>query len=239
MNWIWSPQGELLVIKVPFIKGNHFATHPTDFVKVIAFLQTMHDKGYVHGDIRGFNMIVREGLIDFDYGGLIKAGRTYPPGYRSELSDGYRLGEQGQTITTWHDWYALIKVMFRFHDFKPPEVSASHPDRRFELLDEKDALQRRQEAFLSLVAQYEAERPEPNPQVQKDLPVKLIEFLRDAENAHWQVVLDAGFKKSLRKFGYLKPEQAGGHSATVGTPRPMREATGPGTPSPPNRAPLF
>jgi hypothetical protein len=45
MGWMWLFHGELLVIKILYIKGAHFATLPTDFEKVITFLQKMHDEG--------------------------------------------------------------------------------------------------------------------------------------------------------------------------------------------------
>jgi tRNA A-37 threonylcarbamoyl transferase component Bud32 len=62
----------------------------TSFVPVISQLEALHSKGFVHGDIRGFNVVFgktdEEGwLIDFDFGG--KLGRKYPKGYRTALDD--------------------------------------------------------------------------------------------------------------------------------------------------------
>ncbi|KAG7341228.1 hypothetical protein IV203_023179 [Nitzschia inconspicua] len=61
-------------------------------------------------------------LIDFDFGG--KSGKqSYHKGYRRNLDDGTRLGEEGKAITKHHDWYALGMLMFTIH--KIPEDAQS------------------------------------------------------------------------------------------------------------------
>ncbi|KAG7357911.1 hypothetical protein IV203_014498 [Nitzschia inconspicua] len=69
-------------------------------------------------DIRAFNTVFKDDekgwLIDFDFGGRSDV-QTYPTGYRTALVDGTRMGEERETITKYHDWYALGKLMFSIH----------------------------------------------------------------------------------------------------------------------------
>ncbi len=94
-------------------------------------LRELHKNGYVHGDIRGFNVLFSEnggGLIDFDFSGT--PDDTYPPGYRRSLTDGDRIGDgkpesEDKKLAFWHDWYALGKLIFSYHDIKPPSEAGS------------------------------------------------------------------------------------------------------------------
>jgi serine/threonine protein kinase len=90
---------QLLVISVPYKKGSHIVNKLTDFIPIIQQLQELHAKGYVHGDIRGFNVLFSEngggGLIDFDFSGTPEKD-SYPPGY------------------------ALGQLMFTYHDIEVP-----------------------------------------------------------------------------------------------------------------------
>jgi hypothetical protein len=125
--WEESTERGLLVIATPYLRGGHGARKLTSFVPVISQLEALHRKGFVHGDIRGFNVVFgtrddkEEGwLIDFDFGGT--RGRKYPKGYRNALADGDRFGdEKGEDeILPWHDWYALGTLLFRIHAVCPP-----------------------------------------------------------------------------------------------------------------------
>ena len=73
---------KLLIIKVPYRKGQHCTTHLSDFTPIIDQLHFLHTNGYVHGDIRAFNTVFY-GKISFyrlGFGRLI--GRVYfPEGY--------------------------------------------------------------------------------------------------------------------------------------------------------------
>lgn len=116
---------KLLVIATPYRQGSHTATKPKGFVPILSELRKLHDKGFVHGDIRAFNTVFNEEdgqgcLIDFDYGGTKNEGR-YPKGYRMELEDGHRLGSEGNNIEPWHDWYALGQLIFVVHIFQSPD----------------------------------------------------------------------------------------------------------------------
>ena len=56
-------------------------------------------------------------LIDFDFGKHILMDPKYPEGYIRNLDDGRRIGESGDVILPWHDWYALGQVIFDIHKF--------------------------------------------------------------------------------------------------------------------------
>jgi hypothetical protein len=123
--WTPSPKKQLLVIATPFRKGRHFAKCPTDFLPIIAHLETLHGVGYVHADIRAYNTVFSEQkggpgfLIDFDFSGR-KGKAVYPKGYNPLLPDGYRSGEGGEKIKVWEDWSAFGKLTFQVHQFDPP-----------------------------------------------------------------------------------------------------------------------
>ncbi|KAG7351585.1 hypothetical protein IV203_010945 [Nitzschia inconspicua] len=116
--WARSSQN-ILIIAVPYRQGNHYAKSPADFLPIINQLETLHRAGYVHGDIRSYNTVFKdhnEGwLIDFDFGGRI-GEQKYPQGYKKALVDGRRLGKEGETITKYHDWFALGVLMFSIHN---------------------------------------------------------------------------------------------------------------------------
>jgi serine/threonine protein kinase len=119
-------ESSILVISIPYLTGFHIAEKPSDFIPVIDHLVALHDSGFVHGDIRGYNILVRGGtdeksgyLIDFDFGGC-KIAAKYPSGYRTELVDGNRKGKVDEKIMPWHDWYALGRLIFDIHKLKDP-----------------------------------------------------------------------------------------------------------------------
>ena len=122
-DWLWNFKGQLKVIATPYHEGKHYATHPNQFLPIVDRLEEMHKSGYVHGDIRAYNMVLNYDdpnhpngwFIDFDFGGRIIDLPKYPSGYVHDLSDGFRLGEPGKPITFEHDWYALGQVIFKLY----------------------------------------------------------------------------------------------------------------------------
>eukprot|EP00978_Attheya_sp_CCMP212_P022160 scaffold65752_cov58-Attheya_sp.AAC.1 len=76
---LWESEGKLLVIAAPFREGRHFAKTPAEFIPIFDALKSLHESGFVHGDIRGFNTVFTDAaegeaedkgwLIDFDFGG--------------------------------------------------------------------------------------------------------------------------------------------------------------------------
>ncbi|KAG7358092.1 RIO1 family protein [Nitzschia inconspicua] len=102
------------------------ATHDSNG-KETEMLQALHEAGFVHGDIRAYNIVFKDRkkgwLIDFDFGGKSDV-QTYPKGYRQSLNDGIRIGEDGKAITKYHDWYALGTLMFTIHSI-PEDAQSS------------------------------------------------------------------------------------------------------------------
>jgi hypothetical protein len=80
--------GRVLVLGYLYIEGAHVPKSVYSFVSVAKQLQEMYDGGYVHGDIRAYNMVFgqtqndadKAWLIDFDFSGK-ENGKCYPPGY--------------------------------------------------------------------------------------------------------------------------------------------------------------
>jgi hypothetical protein len=131
IDWLWDYKGELQVISTTYHDGVHYATHPLHFLPIINHLESLHSQGFVHGDIRAYNMVlprdaanasagkVDDGwLIDFDYGGTAKIV-TYPKGYKPTLADGDRPGEAGKPITIMYDWQSLFGLILTKYDFLP------------------------------------------------------------------------------------------------------------------------
>jgi hypothetical protein len=96
---LWSDtRGCLLIIATPYRKGGHVAKSAKSFLPVIDQLELMHQKGFVHGDIRAFNTVFNEQeldqgsnkscLIDFDFGGPIRETTCYPSQGISTISCG-------------------------------------------------------------------------------------------------------------------------------------------------------
>jgi serine/threonine protein kinase len=157
-------KSSILVISIPYLTGFHIAEKPSDFIPVIDHLVALHDSGFVHGDIRGYNIIVRGDsdeksgyLIDFDFGGFkielpaeteegyseeIREAK-YPSGYRTELVDGNRKGKFNEKIMPWHDWYALGRLIFDIHKLMDP------PDREV-TLEEESYVRRMKDFWLDV-----------------------------------------------------------------------------------------
>jgi serine/threonine protein kinase len=149
--WRASRERFLHVIVTPYRDGVHYVKQPTSFIPIICQLEELHEKGFVHGDIRGFNTVFDEDnkqgyLIDFDFGG--KSERPYPKGYHTTLDDGRRRVDN-QThdlqdiILPWHDWYALGRLIFEVHRFElRQEAGMSGDDKitRMQLQDQRSTL---------------------------------------------------------------------------------------------------
>jgi hypothetical protein len=204
-EWMWQVDvgghllGELVVIKIPYVEGIHFASCPADFMAVVQFLHEMHVAGFVHGDIRGFNMIAGKRLIDLDYGGSIQSEPRYPEGYVRSLDDGYRLGLGGKRITLWHDWFAMLWLIFEVHEVKPPRGTS---------MDDSDD-------FRSLL-----HGGEPPDDELKRLSGRLIRFLEESEGAGWTVMAKRNFRDALDKYS-----KAAVPVSEPGTPSPPGKKT--------------
>jgi hypothetical protein len=169
----------------------------------------MHEEGYVHGDIRCFNIVFGKGLIDFDFGGRIESAK-YPPGYNIYILDGRRLGSAGENIVKWHDWYALIHVIFRLHDLQYPE---------------HESIERihRHVGFLTNACPADVEK----------LATDLESFLLDVKDT-WTVMPETAYQVVLHKCGLLV-----GEAAEIPNRNVLCQATETATSSPPDKNKLF
>lgn len=205
-RWLWQFEGELLLIETDFHEGPQYALSSKDFIPVVSFLQNMHENGYVHGDIRCANIVFNKCLIDFDLGGRLQDSPTYPDGYVRTLDDGSRLGRERQPITKWHDWYAMLNVIFNVHKFRPPAAKEdSAPD-----------LSSSHERFAAL-----ANEVSPNVSEFQDLADELMTFLKHAES--WTVTFSGQFRLALEDWGVLTRQQAPRETSHPATGSPQEK----------------
>ena len=112
-------RGKVEVIAVPFVDGGHICKNVEQALMIVRSLKELHDAGFVHGDIRGLNVVFSHDssaqFIDYDFGG--KRGEVnYPPGYKCCLLDGYRVSaEEEKPIEVAHDVKALVFVLTNIH----------------------------------------------------------------------------------------------------------------------------
>lgn len=125
-EWPWKFHGRLLILSVPYHKGRHYAKSLSEYIPLVKKLKALHESGFVHGDIRCFNIVFSEKdshFIDYDLGGKTDDkgdGPPYPIGYVFSLRDGMRRGTEGEAIRDVHDWSALVSAFFFFHWIQPP-----------------------------------------------------------------------------------------------------------------------
>jgi hypothetical protein len=209
-DWLWEFGGELLVIETVFHEGPQYAPSPKEFIPVVAFLQKMHEKGYVHGDIRCANIVFGKCLIDFDLGGRLEDAPTYPAGYQSSLVDGSRLGTAGALITKWHDWHALLKVMFELHQLYPPADDGTVIDRD----RDRDYFVRKTGKPITPLA---GDSLGDEAKVQ-NLADELITFLHQAES--WTVLLTDEFHTAVTSWGgFAEPTPRRDSDPATGSPQ--------------------
>jgi hypothetical protein len=96
----------------------------------------------------------------------------YPQGYKQDLPDGLRIGQEGKVIQYKDDWHDLGQVIFKCHDFCPPAMLRQ--GKQHELNSHEKAVMR----GLLLPS---------GDSTGKDVIVKLKNFLRDAEKAGYTV----------------------------------------------------
>ncbi|KAG7337537.1 RIO1 family protein [Nitzschia inconspicua] len=161
--WTRSSQ-DLLITAVPYRDGRHYAESPADFLPIIGQLQALHKAGFVHGDIRAYNIVFKDDkegwLIDFDFGGKSDV-QTYPKGYQSALSDGIRMGTEGEAITKHHDWYALGTLMFTIHKIPTDALTTVEMFRlkdHWTLLKEDECMDEDIEALKDFLGQFVGRR---------------------------------------------------------------------------------
>jgi serine/threonine protein kinase len=115
MPWLFSFHGQLQVISVPFVAGEHIPKTIGDLQHITHELNTLHKEGIKHGDIRLWNITFardRAKLLDFDF-----SGRKvyYPDGYTRWLPDSdMRPGTKHEEITEACDIEALLAIFLMF-----------------------------------------------------------------------------------------------------------------------------
>lgn len=109
---------DLVVLRYPYIDGEHVAASVKHFVSAIDSIAQLHQQQVVHGDIRASNLVFGEDgcckLIDFDFAG--STSDTYPQRYihdQNLLCDVVRHeGAQAERLLCFeHDWSALASIM--------------------------------------------------------------------------------------------------------------------------------
>ena len=193
LEWLWKFKGQLKVIATPFRHGKHYATHPKHFEPIVNYLEEMHDNGYVHGDIRAYNLVLNYNnrddsikpqgyLIDFDFGGHFeKESPKYPSGYVQDFADCSRIGEPGNPIIFEYDWYALAQVIFKCYSLRNDKISCDI---------ELGHLVRLQNDFNDFKFD--------GLLYHKDLATFLHEYLRFANDNGFEFRLVHGFDRSLK-----------------------------------------
>jgi serine/threonine protein kinase len=115
IQWLFSFRGQLQVISVPFVAGEHIPKTISNLQQITHELHTLHSAGIKHGDIRLWNMVfAKDGakLLDFDFSGK---NVYYPDGYARWLPDaGMRSGKKHDEITEACDIEALLSVFSMF-----------------------------------------------------------------------------------------------------------------------------
>jgi hypothetical protein len=115
IQWLFSFRGQLQVISVPFVAGEHIPKTISDLRQITHELDILHKEGIKHGDIRLWNMVfAKDGakLLDFDFSGR---NVYYPDGYAQLLPDaGMRPGTKHEEITEACDIEALLTVFSMF-----------------------------------------------------------------------------------------------------------------------------
>jgi serine/threonine protein kinase len=197
-EWPWKFHGRLLILSVPYHQGRHYATSLAEYVPLVEKLKALHEAGYVHGDIRCFNIVFSEEdshFIDFDLGGKTDDhgdGPPYPSGYTFALRDGSRRGTVGERMRAVHDWSALVSALFIFHRIRPPaDIAAGLSNLLDRLFDIPDDLYS-------------------NPET-KDATIRKLDDLL-AESQHgtgWRIVVGGQLQDALKEAGFGFPKRDG------------------------------
>jgi serine/threonine protein kinase len=108
---------QLVIIRYPFIPGNHLPDNSHQILAALQSLYRMHSKNIVHGDVKAGNIIFAEEankscLIDFCFSG-VEGDAVYPSNYRREIQDGARHpdAEPLAIIRKEHDIFGFKQVL--------------------------------------------------------------------------------------------------------------------------------
>jgi serine/threonine protein kinase len=108
---------QLVIIRYPFIPGNHLPGNSDAILAAIQSLHRMHSMNIVHGDVKAGNIIFAEEankscMIDFCFSG-VEGEAVYPSNYRREIEDGARHPEAEPlaVIRREHDIFGFKRVL--------------------------------------------------------------------------------------------------------------------------------
>lgn len=112
-------------------EGTHAARTTQQFLAIAQQLAVLHACGLCHSDVRESNMVFscttdEAWLIDFDYVVREDAGRLYPVGWNTRISDGERhpSADAKQPILRAHDMHSLHAVMARYKPTLDSDIAA-------------------------------------------------------------------------------------------------------------------
>jgi hypothetical protein len=233
IDWLWDYKGELQVISTTYYDGVHYATHPLHFLPIINHLESLHSQGFVHGDIRAYNMVLPRDaantnagieddgwLIDFDYGGKAKIV-TYPKGYKPTLADGDRAGEAGKPITIMDDWQSLFGLILHRYDFIPESkggygiIEDSEDDATANAYEGKLSRLRNQ---LMIYCEIDPERVTYNEVSRLKSPPALLREYLELVSKGYTIKPIPTFKKDMEKCGlWNNPSNTGKNASGAAT----------------------
>jgi hypothetical protein len=207
--WLWEERGCLLILATKYHRGLHWTDSFSDCVAVVQRLKALHVAGYVHGDIRAFNIVFGANeLIDYDFGGKVNpvdGTPKYPHGYKPDLPDGSRWGKEGRSITMYDDWYALRMVLTHFHEIEPiaPEAQAVEFKRKIAELKEECG------RGLSV------EELTKEGGIVEGVASAAVNLLQSAEASECRIAPEARFLAYLQDIGFYYPQKEGNAEENV------------------------
>ena len=99
-------------LKCTYTSGDHEPAGVAQFRGVVQMLAKLHDRGYVHGDVRLQNIVFTKKdsvLIDFDL--AKKEGETYPSGYNCEFEGTHPDTTLHGEMLKSHDIHSVLYLM--------------------------------------------------------------------------------------------------------------------------------
>ena len=104
------------MLKYKYLIGSQKMQKKSQYASLLRQLHQIHDKGYVHSDIRDINIVFGNGdeawIIDFDLAGF--EGTKYPSDYNHRnIQERHKYARAGNPRKNVHDRYALSVLMRR------------------------------------------------------------------------------------------------------------------------------
>jgi hypothetical protein len=102
---------DIQFLEYKFLEGSMFPKSAHQFGVLCKQISKLHERSYVHGDIRFANFVFGEDkddvhIIDFDYAGCHNV-KKYPPGYNWDLMERKECPWKGKALLIEHDRFSL------------------------------------------------------------------------------------------------------------------------------------